>query len=134
MSDENLKLRTASESVGWMNSVGPLSESPKPPSEGRTCEFCQQPEGDVPSMLDVCPSCWNKANDGSGWIDRWRQADEERRSALLTVCCLQSALDEATAILRGVVKSRALENQEGLRGILLLAIQRFLGEQKGDAQ
>jgi hypothetical protein len=45
------------------------------PQEPRTCEFCDQPDGDPPAMLDVCPACWNRANEGSGWMQRALKAE-----------------------------------------------------------
>lgn len=43
------------------------------------CEFCSQPDGDPPAMLEVCPSCWNKANEGSGWMQRALEAEKQLR-------------------------------------------------------
>lgn len=41
------------------------------PQEAMICEFCGSEEGDIPSYLEVCPSCWTKANEGSGWMQHY---------------------------------------------------------------
>lgn len=35
------------------------------------CEFCDSPE----HLLAVCSPCWNKANEGSGWMQRALKAE-----------------------------------------------------------
>lgn len=51
----------------------------------RECEFCQQPESDPPAMLDVCPTCWNTANSGSGWMQRALKAEADVASVTARV-------------------------------------------------
>lgn len=52
----------------------------------RQCEFCQTPESDPPSMLDVCPACWNRANEGSGWMQRALKAEAKGQTETVTSC------------------------------------------------
>lgn len=38
--------------------------------ERGACDFCESRESDHASMLKVCPTCWNGANNKSGWMQR----------------------------------------------------------------
>jgi predicted RNase H-like HicB family nuclease len=65
--------------------------------ESEACEFCQQPcetaDGD-PIGLIVCTTCWNRANEGSGWMQRALNAETQAAECAAQIAALRGQLQQ----------------------------------------